>query len=162
MRRALPIALTLLLVQVLAGCAQLTQRPEPPQVSLAGIELLGLGLFEQRFRVRLNLDNPNDYALPVSGVEYALEINGQSFAKGRSVDEVELPANGRTQVDVDVNANLSSLLGQAMLLQQGRLPKLDYRLTGKLKLMQGLFSVPFERQGSIPLTQPAPGSAQRS
>lgn len=156
-----PFLIALLLaLTALAGCAQFTKRPEPPQVTLAGIELLSLGVFEQQFRVRLNLDNPNDYALPVSGVEYALELNGQAFANGRSREEISLPANGRAQVDVDVSANLSALLGQALLLQQGRLPKLDYRLTGKLRLMDGLFSVPFERQGSIPLIQPAPSRAQ--
>lgn len=145
--------LATLLLLLLGGCSALTQRPEPPRVSLAGIELLSLGLFEQRFRVRLNLDNPNDYALPVSGVDYALEVNGQAFADGRSREAVELPANGRAQMELDVSANLGALLGQALLLQQGRLPALDYRLTGRLRLMDGLFSVPFERQGSVPLTR---------
>jgi len=53
-----------------------------PEVSLAGISVTDVSRTGQLMLVRLRVDNPNNYALPIDRVVYDLQVNGQPFARG--------------------------------------------------------------------------------
>ena len=69
-----------LVLSLLSACSGIVNF-EKPQVNLAGLEVLDLGLLEQKFVVSLRVTNPNDMALPIDGLKMKLDINGQPFAK---------------------------------------------------------------------------------
>lgn len=123
--------LSLIFVLCLAGCAGLGEPLEKPRVTLAGLELESLNLFEQRFQVALRLSNPNPLALTVDGVEFDLALNGQPFAHGLSRETVTLPAQGETVVKLKVSTQLGTLWKQLRALQGGGQP-LGYQLNGRL------------------------------
>src|SRR5579863_9658581 len=53
----------------LAGCA-LSPHFETPRLSLIDVRIVSSELWEQRLKVRLRVQNPNDVALSVKGIEY--------------------------------------------------------------------------------------------
>jgi LEA14-like dessication related protein len=138
---------------LLSGCALLVPKLETPKLSIVGVELLRSDLWEQQLKVRMRVQNPNDRTLPIKGLSYTLEVDGQEFARGVSGASFVVPALGEAEFDMNVTANMASTL--IKLLGRGsQAPgnKVDYRLLGKISLSEGwLRSIPFEERGSFKL-----------
>ena len=143
------LALLIVLV-VVAGCAGLGSRPQAPEVSVAGLGFGQPGLFEQELRVDLRLRNPNDFALNFDSLSFNLEVNDLHFARGRTSENLALPAAGETVVPVSIAVPTSDLIERVM--QLGVEQRLDYRLTGEA-VPTGLFgiAIPFAREGQLAL-----------
>ena len=134
-----------------SACATFPSRPEPPRVTLAGLTVVSMDLFEQRYRMKLRVQNPNNYRLPLSGMEYTLELNDRRFATGVSSDDIDLPAFGEKLIVVDVSSNLLQLLDQVHALEGGGEPSLRYRLAGHVGVVGRNLKLPFEYTGEVSL-----------
>ena len=139
-------------VALLAACA-LAPKLATPRLSVAEVQVVSGDLWEQHLRVRVHVENPNDRALPVSGLEYTLEVEGERFASGQSAASFTVPALGTADFDMNVTTNLAGTL--VKLLGRGadaRAAPVQYRLVGKVSLSAGLMrSIPFETEGSFSL-----------
>lgn len=133
-----------------AGCSYLAGVRQRPEVSVAAIELLEIGMLEQRYVVRLRIQNPNDVELPVDGMAFAVELNGQNFAKGVSDQAVTVPRMGEAVLEVHAVSTLGKVWKQLRELQKGTRDRVDYRLSGRI-LLKGLGSIPFEQSGEVAL-----------
>lgn len=146
------LRLAALLAAVMLGACALSPRLEAPQLSVADVQLLGGDLMQQRLRVRMHVENPNDRALAVQGIVYTLEVEGQEFASGESAASFTVPALGQADFDMNVTTNLAATL--LRIVSGGNTHALAYHLTGKVTLAQGfLRSIPFEQRGSFKLDQ---------
>ena len=150
---ARPWALAALTLVLLAGCTSLGKKLETPRLSLVGIQLQEASFFEQRLRVRLRVQNPNDLVLPVRGLDVQFELDGEDFAQGVSERAFDVPARGEAEFDMLVTANAATALLRILDKDRGgRLEALDYRIRGKLSTSLGLLrSVPFDERGKIEL-----------
>jgi len=134
----------------LAGCA-LSPHFETPRLSLIDVRIVSSELWEQRLKVRLRVQNPNDVALSVKGIEYTLEMAGQQVASGVSDASFVVPALGEAQFDTNLTTNMVG----ALLKLVGRGPDtlsngVDYRLAGRISLASGwMRSVPFDERGNF-------------
>ena len=142
------------------GCASLPGRPEPPRVSLIGLNLLSMELFEQRYKVRLRLKNPNDFELPVRGIDFRLDINGEAFADGVSNQSLTVPAFGEEVVELEVSSNLLQVFLQLQSLQRKRAPGLAYRITGRVLVGRLGQRLPFDYSGEFALPSCEPPAAE--
>jgi LEA14-like dessication related protein len=137
---------------LLGGCA-LTSKLTPPTLTVVDVQLQGSDLWEQHLKVRMQVQNPNDRALPIKGLEYTLQVEGQQFASGESAASFIVPARGEAQFDMNVTTNLAGTL--LKLLARGsdtRSQSVAYRLTGKVSLSEGLLrSLPFDERGEFKL-----------
>jgi LEA14-like dessication related protein len=137
---------------LLAGCV-LSPKFTPPRLSIVNVQLEGGDLWEQRLKVRLHVENPNNRALPVKGLEYTLEVAGQQLARGASAASFIVPAMGESEFDTNVTTNLAGAL--LKLLGRGSEAlgqSVEYHLTGKVSLSAGLLrSIPFDERGSVRL-----------
>ncbi len=136
---------------LLAGCAGITTRPQPPAVSLTGLELVQLGATEQRFRVRLQIHNPNSFALPIQSLDYVLRLDDEAFAQGSSEQPTTIPALGDSPLELLVSANLRSLIRHTLTLGTGN--ALRYNLSGSIALASSLLRIPFSKEGKITLQE---------
>lgn len=142
------IACLLAVLLGLTACAALV-RPEPPEVRLAGLAIDEIGLFEQRYRVTLRLENPNAFALDVEALRFDLALNGRAFAGGVSASGFELPANGSERAEVVVTSDLAAVLDLIGPWLRGEGGELRYTLAGEADLAGRPAPVPFQRSGRL-------------
>jgi LEA14-like dessication related protein len=147
MKRMLARLLLLVMIALLAGCAAVNTRP--PDVSLAGIELRDVSLFEQRFRLKLRLTNPGEREFVINGISCEIELNGHAFARGVADRTVVVPRYGEALLEIEATSGLSGVLAQLNELNRGR-ERIDYRIHGRLAT-SGLGDIPFDRRGDVAL-----------
>ena len=133
----------------LGGCAVLSHW-QTPTLSVINIQLGHSDLWQQHLQVRMGVHNPNDRELPVEGLDYTLEVNGEECAHGQSGASFVVPARGDAEFDMNVTANAAAAL--LRMFAHGNAASLHYRVYGKVRLSAGLLrSVPFDQQGDLPL-----------
>ena len=140
---------------LLTSCAALSGLSHKPEVTLIGLNLVQLGVFEQRFALKLRIQNPNDVELRITGLAFDVEVNEQPFVKGLSDKAVTVPRFGEAVLEVMASGTLAKALNQLRELQKGGRERIDYRVVGRLSV-SGIGSVPFERSGDLPLSAPGP------
>jgi LEA14-like dessication related protein len=141
-----------LLMVLIAGCSLFLPKWQAPKLSIVDVELTKSDLWEQRMKVRMRVENPNDRPIPVKGLTVMLEVQGQELAHGVSGAAFEVPALGEAEFDMNMTANMAGTLMK--LLGSGRAlgDAVDYRVTGRVSLSHGLMrSIPFEDHGSFQL-----------
>jgi len=140
---------------LLSACAAMGPRLTAPELSLAGVELVRGDLFEQRLKVRLRVNNPNDLAIGVKSVTYVIELGGEELGHGISSSSFQVPARGEAEFDMLVTANLASALLRLVdgARASGRVPnEVDYRVRGQVRLERGVVkAVPFDQRGTLRL-----------
>jgi LEA14-like dessication related protein len=130
-----------------SGCSLFVPELEKPTLSVVAVQLLKSDLWHQELKVRMRVQNPNDRELPVRGLSYELDVEGQELAHGVSGDSFVVPALGEAEFDMSVSANMASML--VKLLRQGG-NQVNYRITGKIALSRGLLrSIPFDEHGTF-------------
>lgn len=134
-----------------AGCA-LAPKLATPTLTIVGVRLEGSDLLAQHLRVRVHVQNPNDRRLPVKGIAYTLDVDGQPFATGESAAGFVVPALGAAEFDMNVTTNVAGTLLRLLARGPDALASVPYRLTGKISLAAGwLQSIPFEQRGTFRL-----------
>src|SRR5271167_3913235 len=143
----------MLAVGAMAGaCSLMAPKLNRPNVSVVGIELTSGNLLQQKFTVKLNIQNPNDRELPVRGLHTELHVGGQQVASGVSDHAFTVPAYGESEFDLSITANvaLAWLLLADKLNQNAK--SIDYDLTGAASIdLPFLSNLPFHQRGSFPL-----------
>jgi LEA14-like dessication related protein len=129
----------------LAACAPHFERPT---LTVVKIEYQGGNILQQDFRISFNIHNPNARALPVSGLEAHISVDGDVIAAGSSNRAFIVPALGDGPFDMTVHADMAT--GLIKLL--GHSDVLNYELTGNVSLdLAFLRSIPFHQNGVLPL-----------
>ena len=150
-RRVARLATTGLLIAglLLSGCSLFAPKLQAPHLSVINVTLLKSDLWHQELKVRMRVQNPNDRRLPVQGLTYVLDVDGQELARGQSDASFVVPPLGEADFDMSVSANMAGLL--VRMLGQGATP-MEYHLAGRIALSQGLLrNFPFDERGSFRL-----------
>lgn len=154
-RRALMVVL-LAGAAALPGCAGMPGKMEPVSVTVADVRMGTASILEQQYFVKLRVQNPNDVELQVKGVNFALDLNGESFAKGASGATLTVPRFGSAVTEVETVSGLGGILRQVNALSGGAVEKgIRYRIRGKL-VTRNAGSMAFDEQGEF---KPGAGAA---
>lgn len=140
---------------LVTACAIVSPRYQKPNLSVIGIELLNGNLLQQNFRVRFEVQNPNDRALPVSGLHAALNVSGEQIASGGSDRAFVVPANGETEFDMLITANVALALLKFAAQRDQNADSIGYELTGVVHVdLPLLGDIPFHTAGAFSLKLP--------
>ena len=135
-----------------ASCSTMPPDFEAPRVHIADMTAKEMAIFEQRFDVKLRVQNPNNTDLSINGLKFDIELNEREFANGMSGQRVIVPRFGSEVVDVEVFTTLGSFLRQIQTLNSGASQKVRYRLKGSAFVdSPGTFKAPFDESGEIDL-----------
>lgn len=146
---ALRRAALLLAALALGACAWLNPL-QAPTVDVTGLYPLPPVAGEQRVRVNLRLQNPNDRELKLKGLQFALALRGNDVLSGVSNQHTVLPALGEARMQVDVSLSLLGGLGLFRELLASPVEPLDYALKGRLYLDEPLMpDVRINRKGAL-------------
>ena len=137
---------------LMTACSTMPKDFEAPRVHIADLTPKDMTLFEQRFDVKLRIQNANDADLNINGLRFEIELNDHEFANGMSGQRVTVPRFGSEVVDVEVFTTLASFLRQVQELNTGAGQKVRYRLKGTAFVESpGTFKAPFDEKGEIEL-----------
>ena len=123
-----------------AGCAT-------PEASVQSADLRNVSLQTVDIGLTLGLHNPNDFSIPVEGIDWNLSLFDESVARGQANPEAEIPAGATTDVDVPISLRLSDLRDTASHLRSSS--DIPYELGGQVhfQVPTGTVSVDFRRDG---------------
>jgi LEA14-like dessication related protein len=109
----------------------------------------GGNLLQQTFLVKFQVQNPNNRALPVSGLHADLNVAGQRIASGVSNQAFVVPPMGESEFDMTITANMAMALLQ---LANRHADSIDYEVTGSANLdLPFMHDLPFHQTGSFSL-----------
>jgi LEA14-like dessication related protein len=153
MRTRLPLPMWLIGWSLcLAACSLLTPKFERPTLSVAGVELVKGNLLQQNFRVKFNIQNPNDRALPVSGLHASLSLGGEHIAQGQNDRAFVVPARGDVDFDMMITANMALALLKLSHEMDQHADSIDYDVSGAASIdLPFLRDLPFHQTGSFSL-----------
>ena len=135
----------------LVGCSALGPKLEKPRLTLVAVSMMSADIFNQQFRVRLHVQNPNDRELPIKAIDYKLFLEGDSFAEGLTEAPFTVPANGENEFDMVVRTNFVSGIGRLVSRLNGR-QQVQYTFEGKvLTDIRMAKKIPFSETGTANL-----------
>jgi len=143
-----------LFVLLLSSCAVLNSNFKKPEVSVINLYALPGEGIEQRFKVILQITNPNPTALKLAGMSYGLNLNGYKIVSGVVSSIPEIPAYG--QNEVELVAAVNALAGIRFLSSLLATPQsaFNYRFYADLDTgMPWLGSILVEDGGEITLSR---------
>jgi LEA14-like dessication related protein len=124
---------------------------EVPRLTLVSVAMTSADIFNQQFLVKVNVQNPNDRELPVTGIDYKLFLEGDSFAEGVSEKPFTVPAQGDIDFDMTVRTNFVSGAGRLLSRLNGR-DQVNYVVEGKVLTDIGILKkIPFQETGTVSL-----------
>jgi LEA14-like dessication related protein len=144
------IILLLVLCGLNAGCSSLLPQLKAPDLKVTALNYLSGDSRHQQLRLRIHVTNPNNRQIAVSAIDYELTLAGAHFANGNSAAPFTVPPLGETDFDLNVNADIGSLV-KVVGAHLGE-PSLDYQVSGTLHLAEGLIrEIPFKSHGLLPM-----------
>ena len=145
---SLPLALSLML----SGCSGFAPKFTRPNITVISVEMRGGNILQQSFAVKLNIQNPNDRALPVRGLHTELNVGGDQIASGVSDRAIIVPAFGEAEFDMSINANIALALLKLADKANQHADSIDYDITGVASIdLPFLRNLPFHQTGSFAL-----------
>ena len=148
----LPRLTLIILAFSLGGCSLVAPKFTRPNVTVISVELRSGSLLQQNFAVKLNIQNPNDRALPVRGLHTQLNVGGEQIASGVSDRAIVVPAFGESEFDMTITANLALALLKLADKANQHADTIDYEVTGVANIdLPFLRTLPFRQSGSLNL-----------
>jgi LEA14-like dessication related protein len=136
----------------LAACSLVAPKFERPTLSVIGIEMVNGNLLQQNFRVKFNIQNPNDRAVPVSGLHASLSVGGEHIAEGQNDHSFVVPAKGDIDFDMMITANMALAVLKLANKMNQHADSIDYDVSGAATIdLPFLRDLPFHQTGSFPL-----------
>jgi LEA14-like dessication related protein len=134
------------------SASQPQSQSQSPRVRLLGVDRLALRGDAATLDLRLQVDNPHPYSVPLHALRLRCAFDGIEVARGNSLQPVRLPARGSAvlalRLDVDARALLAVL---ATLPADG---VVDYTLDGDAEIGLTMLQVPVHAAGRVALPQP--------
>jgi len=146
--------ITLMIILLLpVGCATLTPEFDPPKVTVESVKALPSRDMGPRFEIKLRVVNPNQQALDIAGISYAIEIFDKELVNGVANDVPVIEGYSEETVDLEAGINMFQIL--RLLAELGQVnasaPSLDYRFTAKIDFNGFIPTQRVEETGSIAL-----------
>ena len=123
---SLPLALALALTAILSACAA----REPLDAYVLALQPQASTGLEQRFMVKLRLQNPNDAPIHARGMSLKLDVNGAPLARGVMNDAFVIEPLSEVYADVVVSTAVGDLVRQLLRLAEAQ--ALTFELRGRV------------------------------
>lgn len=132
----------------LAACSTLNTALVQPTVDLKSVKVANATLADATLIFNFQVQNPNEIAISVDRIKYALSVNGQPLTNG--ILDQGLKVNGKSLINVplpvpikytDLGSSLATFLGQEIT---------PYEITGDVQA--GFLTIPFQQKGDLKLS----------
>jgi len=132
---------------LVSACATLNGALKEPEVSVTGMQIKGVSMSDMKLDFTLGVDNPNPLGVKLSGLNYKLDVDGNSLLAGDTKNKLKVAANSKANVTLPLDLRYKDLAGGiGALLNKD---EVAYELSGSMDF--GLFSVPYKKRGTLKL-----------
>ncbi|MDR2766986.1 MAG: hypothetical protein LBB82_01530 [Treponema sp.] len=104
-----------------------------PRFSIVEIVILQNTLINTRLKVRMQIENPNDFPLELSSFKYELSTQGRFWSDGKTDTVCAVPANSKNTADLFLVMNFTSQ-NRALLDQVIARTLIEYRFSGDAEI----------------------------
>ncbi|HEX9971485.1 MAG TPA: LEA type 2 family protein [bacterium] len=128
-----------------------------PSVSIGSLKLNNISLTKANLELKLNVDNPNSFNFLMNKLNYDFVVNGKTWVKGLTQNQVQVKEKGASTVSIPISLNFLDM-GMALYQMIAGNQKLNYQLKGVVDLnsslpLLGQVSLPIDRAGEINITK---------
>ena len=143
-RRVSPLVLATIVV-ALCSCATIQELVKKPDVTVEGMSLKDVSLFEGTMLFTFRVTNPNPIGVAVNNVAYDLKINGRDFVRSAVKQNMNVRAGGTSTVNLPVTVAYLDLFETVTEFMKSE--RASYDLSGSVGV--GPFDIPFRTKGSL-------------
>ena len=137
-------------VLLMAACSSMPKDFEAPRVHITDMTAKDVAIFEQRFDMKIRIQNPNNTDLSINGLKFDIDLNEREFANGMSGENVTIPRFSSQVLNVEVITGISSFLRQFQEFNKTGSSKLRYRIKGTAFVeAPRTFKLPFDEKGEV-------------
>jgi LEA14-like dessication related protein len=138
--------------EILVASQAVFPRIREPDFSITAIAIMKAELINTRFRVKLQVDNPNVFPVELSSFSYALYGADRFWADGKKTEVLRVPARGSAETEIFLVMNFidmrRELLDQIVAMRQ-----VNYRFSGEAVINTEVEYLPsflaaFDRSGN--------------
>jgi len=117
---------------------------EQPTIQVHKVQMGNFSLSGGSATFVLDIQNPNNFAIPLTGLDYGLRLNGVQVAEGNKSERVTIGARQSQKLEIPLQFSFSNMLNMLPGLLRNR--SVNYDLGGSIHLPW--FKIPFNRAGS--------------
>ncbi len=122
----------------LTGCSMFMHSIEQPKATVQNVSLSSAGWSGVTGKLDLDVMNPNNFSVPLSGIDWTLSINGARAISGRVELSQTIPARGNAPVSTSLTLDARDAIATASSLAAGGR---GYRLDARLHFSTGFSKV---------------------
>jgi LEA14-like dessication related protein len=136
---------------ILSGCAGWGKQLETPRITLSNFNVQEIKIFESIFKIEMRVFNTNDIPMEIKGLHCDLELNGKRLATGVANVKINIPSYDTALIPMTLYSSVLDVV--TVLRGLAETEKLEYKLTGRLRLGKGTIpsTIPFKSIGELPL-----------
>lgn len=128
-----------------------------PTVKVASLKVQKMGLSGADLDLKLQIDNPNAFNLLASNLNYNFSVNGQSWVKGTSPENIRVDEKGESIMSIPISLDFFSLGQTALQLLSGD-QSINYSFQGNVDLNTSMpmlkqFKLPIDKSGQLDLSR---------
>ena len=129
--------------------------PKMPEIKVKTVKVKNLSFTMADLVTHVEITNPNAFNLALSDFEYQLNINQQSWGKGKLTEKNIVPEKGKAVIEVPIKLDILSVGQSAYKMLLNKSP-MEYELTGNVTLDTGLellrdYTMPLDIKGTAAL-----------
>jgi hypothetical protein len=130
------------------GCSIFMRSIERPQAEVRNVSVDSAGFTGVTGQLQLDVTNPNNFGVPLSGIDWQLSVGGARAVTGRVELSQTIPARGVAPITTSMTIDARDALVVASVLARG---VRDYQLSAKLHFSTavGPLDVDVEHRGTL-------------
>jgi len=145
------------LIFFITGCAELLQllqqsSMKKPTASVIDAKMTGLSFSQADLLFDIKIDNPNNVAISLAGLDYGLQINKNSLFSGTKNDALNIDAKGFSTIQIPLSLKYEDIYKTVKTLTSQ--DKSSYTFNGGVSFdlpVLGKFRIPLSKTGELPL-----------
>jgi LEA14-like dessication related protein len=143
----------MVILLILFGCAGWGKRLESPRITLSNFNVQEIKIFESVFSIEMRVFNTNETPMEIKGLNCDMELNGKRLATGVTNVTINIPSYGTAIIPMTLYSSVLDVVN--VLRSLAKTEKLEYKLTGRLRLGKGGMpsTIPFKSTGELPLQE---------
>jgi len=132
--------------------------PQIPKIAINKISVDELSFTGAKLNIQMDLTNPNVFGVDIRNLVYQLNINNQSWAKGKVSESISLKENASQTLAIPIHVNFIEIGTSAFSLLKNPKAPLNYHLTGNMTLDSTLpmlqnINMPFDKAANITINR---------